>query len=100
MIRLACNFALNRPDLKRLLVGAALAASALVPAMGAGIPEHYSKIVYPDSKYLPPYPKDYRVELDKGVIAYLVPDTTLALIKMTVFWDHPNAAAKPENVAA
>lgn len=74
-------------------------------AAGAGnsksnIPEHYSKIVYPTFTYQPPYPKDYRVVLDKGVIAYLIPDTTLPLIQMTLLFGHPNLPKKPSEVAA
>jgi zinc protease len=66
---------------------------------GNGIPEHYSKIDYPEFTYKPPYPKDYRTVLDRGVVAYLVPDTTLALIQMSVFFGHPNLPAKPADVA-
>src|SRR5436190_262026 len=53
---------------------------------GTGIPEHYSKITFPEFTYQPPYPKDYRIVLDRGVVAYLIPDTTLALIQMTVLF--------------
>jgi zinc protease len=66
---------------------------------GNGIPEHYSKIAYPEFTYKPPYPKDYRTVLDRGVVAYLVPDTTLALIQMSVFFGHPNLPKKPADVA-
>ena len=65
------------------------------PAKGASaspgpIPEHYSKITYPEFAYVPPHPKDFRVVLDRGVVAYLVPDTNLALIQMSIFFGHPN----------
>src|SRR3954468_22805179 len=87
--------------MKRLILMAAMAC-----VLGAhakkddGVPEHYSKIPFPEFKYMPPYPKDYRVELDKGVIAYLVPDSTLSLIQMAVFCGHPNFPKKPEDVAS
>ncbi|HKP96400.1 MAG TPA: pitrilysin family protein [Fibrobacteria bacterium] len=74
--------------------GAAKAAAG----SGKGIPEHYSKIAYPEFTYQPPHPKDYRMVLDRGVVAYLVPDTTLALIQMTVLFGHPNLPAKPSDV--
>lgn len=85
--------------MKRLVL---IAASACAFGFGATakIPEHYSKIDFPDFKYLPPYPKDYRVELDHGVIGYLVPDSTLSLIQMAIFTGHPNLPKKPEDVAA
>src|SRR4051812_45807361 len=78
------------------LAGAPMAAAPTVAkSKTEAIPEHYSKIRFPDFTYNPPYPKDYRVTLDRGVIAYLVPDTPLALIQMTVLFGHPNLAAKP-----
>jgi zinc protease len=64
-----------------------------------GIPGHYSKITYPEFTYKPPYPKDYRTVLDRGVVAYLVPDSTLALIQMTVLFGHPNLPKNPADVA-
>jgi zinc protease len=72
-------------------------AAAVSPA--AGIPEHYSKIAYPEFTYRPPHPNDYRVVLDRGVVAYLVPDTTLALIQMSILFGHPNLPKQPSDVA-
>lgn len=72
-------------------------ASAAAPA---DLPAHYSKIGYPDFAYQPPHPSRYRVVLDKGVVAYLVPDTSLALIQMTLYFGHPNIASKPEDLAS
>ncbi|MEO7427497.1 MAG: pitrilysin family protein [Fibrobacteria bacterium] len=84
----------------KLVSALTLAAGvSFAPAAGNGIPEHYSKIAFPEFTYQPPYPKDYRVVLDRGVVAYLIPDTTLALIQMTVLFGHPNLPAKPEDVA-
>jgi zinc protease len=65
----------------------------------AGIPEHYSKIVYPEFTYQPPYPKDHRVALDRGVVGYLVPDSTLALIQMQILFGHPALPKQPADVA-
>jgi len=79
---------------------AAVVSKAKAVVAPKGIPEHYSKIEYPEFTYQPPYPKDYRIVLDRGVVAYLVPDTTLALIQMTVFFGHPNLPKKPGDVAA
>ncbi len=76
------------------------AAAAVAKTGGNGIPDHYSKIAFPEFTYQPPQPRDYRVVLDRGVVAYLIPDTTLALIQMTVLFGHPNLPAKPGDVAA
>ena len=75
--------------------GPAKSAPAAAPSAGApaGLPAHYST-------YKPPHPSAYRVVLDKGVVAYLVPDTSLALIQMKLFFGHPNIAAKPEDLAS
>lgn len=73
--------------------------SAAVKPPGPKIPEHYSKISFPEFTYKPPYPKDYRVVLDRGVVGYLIPDTTLALIQMTVLFGHPNLPKQPSEAA-
>ena len=97
--------------MNRLILIAALSAvpafaaqaakpAAKAPAAQGGLPEHYSKIAYPEFTYKPPHPSAYRVVLDKGVVAYLVPDTSLALIQMKLFFGHPNIAAKPEDLAS
>lgn len=67
------------------------------PESNPGLPPHYSKITYPGFAYLPPHPTSFRVTLDKGVAAYLVPDTSLALIQMSILFGRPNLPAKPED---
>ena len=79
------------------ILGLVLALS-LVQAKGPTIPEHYSKIVYPEFTYTAPYPKDFRIVLDRGVVAYLVPDSTLALIQMSILFGHPNLPKQPRDV--
>ena len=76
-------------------------AGAVAPAgtTGQAIPGHYSQIIYPEFTYQPPHPKDFRVTLDRGVAAYLVPDTTLALIQMTLMFGHPQLPKQPADVA-
>ena len=76
------------------------AKAVLAKVAGNGIPEHYTKIEYPEFTYQPPRPLDYRIVLDRGVAAYLIPDTTLALIQMTVLFAHPNLPKQPSDVAA
>ncbi len=67
---------------------------------GKSIPTHYSKIVFPQWSYQPPYPLDYRVELKDGAVAYLVPDSTLDVVKLSLFCARPNLPAKPEDAAS
>ncbi len=64
-----------------------------------GVAAHYSAIDFPEFRYTPPHPRDYRVELDSGVVAYLVPDSTLALLDMTLLWRHNHIPKKPEDAA-
>lgn len=82
--------------------GPSKAAPAAIAAAkgGSALPEHYSKIAFPEFTYQPPHPKDHRVVLDRGVVAYLVPDTTLALIQMSVLFGHPNLPKKPSEAGS
>ena len=72
-------------------------AAKAKPESNPGLPPHYKNITYPEFAYQPPYPPNFKVTLDKGVIAYLVPDTALALIQMAIYFGHPNLPAKPED---
>ncbi len=67
---------------------------------GSTLPDHYSKIAFPEFTYQPPLPADYRVTLDRGVVAYLIPDTTLPLINMVGYFGHPNLPKQPSQVGA
>lgn len=48
------------------------------------IPKRPEALEFPPLTFEPPHPSDYRVELDQGVVAYLIPDTTLPLINVSV----------------
>ncbi len=95
-----------RNTLSKLGIAMVLSGLAAGPILAkdvsrtGAIPGHYSKIVFPDFTYTAPYPKDFRVVLDRGVTAYLVPDTTLALIQMAIFFGHPNLPKRPDEVAS
>ena len=65
----------------------------------APLPKHYTAIVPPVDIYTPPYPPDYRVKLDGGATAFLVPDSTLDLVRFYVFSPGTNLPAKPTDVA-
>ena len=63
---------------------AALALAAPLPAGAAKLPEHPDKLKFPELAYTPPAAKDYRVELENGMVAYLVPDRSLPLVSIEV----------------
>src|SRR3954470_13783461 len=90
--------------LASLCIAAFAATPPLSPPMGrnkgGGIPSHYSKVDFPQWSYAPPYPKDYRVELKDGAVAYLVPDSTLDVVKLSLVCDRPNLPNRPEETAA
>lgn len=64
------------------------------------LPEHYSKIEFPEYKYVAPYPKDFRVEIAEGVTGYIVSDTTLPLVDFTVYFEESNLPQALKDVAA
>ena len=51
------------------------------------VPEHYSKIEFPEYKYVAPYPKDYRVQIADGITGYIVSDSTLPLVDFSVYFE-------------
>ena len=53
----------------------------------ASIPSHPDQLTYPRLSYEPPDPKDHRVRLKSGPVAYLVPDRELPLVDIVVFID-------------
>ncbi len=69
-------------------------------AIGAGIPARYQSIAFPSWTYVAPKPVDHRVMLEGGAVAYLVPDSTLDLVKVAVYSGSPNQPAKPQDVAS
>ena len=60
-----------------------------------GIPDRPEKLKFPPLKYEAPNPKDYRVELKSGPVAYVVPDRELPLVNIVIYvrtgqWVEPN----------
>ncbi len=62
------------------MVGLSPAASDDKP-----IPNRPEKISFPPLKYEPPNPADYRVVLNTGPVAYVVPDRELPLVNIVVY---------------
>lgn len=61
----------------------------------ARIPAHYAEISTPAMAYEPPYPGDHRVDLPGGASAYLVPDSTLDLVRFYLYAPGPYLPATP-----
>lgn len=69
----------------RLILATTLVGLALAPnSPAAEIPDRPEKLTYPELRYEPPKPSDYRVPLKSGPIAYLVPDRELPLVNVQV----------------
>lgn len=81
-------------------MGLAFVLATGFDALAAGIPARYQSIAFPSWTYVAPKPADHRVVLEGGAIAYLVPDSTLDLVKVTLYSGAPNQPAKPQDVAA
>lgn len=54
-------------------------------ASSGPIPERPEKLSFPPLEYEPPDPKDYRVALKNGPIAYVVPDRELPLVNIVIY---------------
>lgn len=62
------------------------------------LPPHYTDIPVPDVTYEPPHPGDHQVDLGGGATAFLVPDSTLDLVRFYLFATGPYLPAKPGEV--
>jgi predicted Zn-dependent peptidase len=62
----------------------ALLAASLHPLSAAGIPKRPEKIQFPPLTYEPPAPKDYRVPLKSGPVAYVAADRELPLVNISI----------------
>jgi zinc protease len=84
-----------------MALGALCSASAKAPAQALkGIPTRYQDIRFPELVFVAPHPDAYKVNLDGGAIAYLVPDSTLDLVKVSLYSGQANQPQKPGEVAA
>ena len=64
------------------------------------LPEHYSKIDFPEYKYVAPHPKDFRVQIADGITGYIVSDSTLPLVDFTVYFEENYLPPSLKDVAA
>jgi len=72
--------------MKFLLSLVAAGAVSFAPnILAADIPDRPEKLVFPPLRYEPPNASDYRVPLQAGPIAYLVPDHERPLINFTIY---------------
>ncbi len=61
----------------------------LLPALAVGlmaaeIPDRPEKLQFPSLQYEPPNPAEYRIQLESGPVAYVVPDRELPLVTISV----------------
>lgn len=74
-----------------LLLAAVLCASEMsaeaagARAVRSSIPPRPEKLTFPPLVYEPPAPADYRVKLESGPVAYVVPDRELPLVNVVVY---------------
>ncbi len=66
-----------------LLLLVAITAGPAI-AQNDKIPDHPSQLIYPELKYDPPQFKNYRHELEHGVVAFLAEDKSLPLVSVSV----------------
>ncbi|MSU57770.1 MAG: insulinase family protein [Pedosphaera sp.] len=59
-------------------------AAATGPSDAAAIPDRPEKLSFPESKYDPPSPDKFRVQLKSGPVAYVVPDRELPLVNISI----------------
>jgi len=67
------------------LAGSVSPALAQDKSLNAEIPDRPEKLKFPPLQYEPPNPRDYRVELKSGPVAYVVPDRELPLVNITIY---------------
>jgi predicted Zn-dependent peptidase len=59
-------------------------ASAQLPTSPATIPDRPEKLSFPPLTYEPPSPETFRVQLESGPVAYVVPDRELPLVNISI----------------
>ncbi len=67
-----------------LLCAGTAALVAQQPRSGAVIPDRPEKLSFPTLTYEPPAPADFRVQLQAGPVAYVVPDRELPLVNIAI----------------
>lgn len=70
----------------RVGLGTLLMCGVLTVAQmqAATIPDRPEKLSYPELRYEPPNPTDYRTVLKNGTVSYLVPDRELPLVNIVI----------------
>ena len=64
------------------------------------VPASYKDILFPEYKYVAPYPKDYRVEIAPGITGYIVSDRSLPLVNFSVYFEQPRTPLALKDEAA
>lgn len=64
------------------------------------VPEHYQGIIFPNFQYVAPYPLQYRVAISDSITGYLLPDRSLPVIRLNMYFEETTLPTKPEEAAA
>ncbi len=75
-------------------------ADSVAKAETPAVPASYKDIVFPEFRYVAPYPKDYRVEIAPGIAGYIVSDRSLPLVNFTVYFEQPHVPMVLKDEAA
>lgn len=75
-------------------------ADSVAKAETPAVPASYKDIVFPEFRYVAPYPKDFRVEIAPGIAGYIVSDRSLPLVNFTVYFEQPHVPMVLKDEAA
>ncbi len=64
------------------------------------LPNSYKDIVYPEFKYIAPYPDSFRVELSDNITGFIVSDSSLPLISFQVYFKETTVPQKLSETAS
>ena len=77
-----------------------LAESPAADVKKSDIPATYKDIVFPEFRYVSPFPADYRVKVSDSITGYVQSDRTLPLIHFNIFFRDAFVADSLKNEAA
>ncbi len=64
-----------------------------------GLPVRYTDVTYPEFHYVAPDPLAFRVALSDSITGYLVPDRSLPLVTVSLYFRENGLPAKPQETA-
>lgn len=64
-----------------------------------GLPTRYTDVAFPDFQYVAPDPRAFRIALSDSITGYLVPDRSLPLVTVSLYFRENGLPAKPQETA-